>query len=375
MCLAKCGLAALAVIFLSLGCSSSSLKSGLDGSANDQEAGRALDTTAIDSADGKASKDVHDTSAVDGTALDVNIALDAHDGALDRLATKDGAADRGEVLDAPQVVDTEIAGIDAPSDIGLAGLGTCASPIDIPAGRSKIDVQVSTAQAVHVLNFPCGSNGADIVIRIHVLTQQPQLFYADTFGAAWNTMLFFSDTCEQPKAPTGADIVACSDDACGTSQSQVVAVLNYGYHYLLVSGANGESGDVTVHVQSAILGSGTIANLLAGTGSVEGNTSGIDRSGLCDTSGAKNNYWWQSCPDDVPGAFTASTCGGARWDTALSLQIPRADILSCNDDDNDCGMQSTIKLSMPAGAGIQVLTVGGSTGTSIGNYTLTYTRP
>ena len=370
-------MAALAVISLSLACSSSSSKSGVDSSANDQEAGKVLDATVmvIDGADGKASKDVRDTSGVETAVLDANIAGDVRDGAIDRLATKDGSADRGELLAAPQAVDTEIAGIDAPSDIGLAGLGTCVSPIDIPAGRSKIDVQVSTAQAVHVLNFPCGSNGADIVIRIHVLTEQPQLYYADTFGAAWNTMLFFSDTCDQPKAPTGADFVACSDDACGTSQSQVGAVLNYGYHYLIVSGANGESGDVTVHVQSAILGNGTIASLAAGTGSVEGNTSGIDRSGLCEYSGAKDNYWWQSCPDDVPGAFTASTCGGATWDTALTLQIPRADIVSCKDDDNDCGMQSTIKLTMPAGAGIQVLTVGGTTGNSIGNYTLTYTRP
>jgi hypothetical protein len=349
----------------------------VDSSANDQEAGKVLDATVmvIDGADGKASKDVRDPSGVDTAVLDANIAVDVRDGAIDRLATKDGAADRGEVLDAPQAVDTEIAGIDAPSDVGLAGLGTCASPIDIPAGRYQIDVPVSTAQAGHVLNFPCGSNGADIVMRVHVTTQQPQLFYADTFGAAWNTMLFFSDTCDQPKAPTGVDMVVCSDDACGTSQSQVVALLNYGYHYLIVSGANGESGDVTVHVQRALLGNGTISSLPVGAGSVQGNTSGIDRSELCQTSGAKDNYWWQSCPDDVPGAFIASTCGGATWDTELTLQIPRTDIIACNDNDDNCGMQSSLNVSMPAGAGIQVLTVGGTTGNSIGNYTFTYTRP
>jgi hypothetical protein len=38
-------------------------------------------------------------------------------------------------------------------------------------------------------------------------------------------------------------------------------------------------------------------------------------------------------------------------------------------------MQSTIAYALPPGAGIQVLTVGGATGTSIGDYTLTYTRP
>jgi hypothetical protein len=188
-------------------------------------------------------------------------------------------------------------------------------------------------------------------------------------------MLMFSDTCDKAQLPTGAGTVACNDDACGTSQSQVAAILSYGNHYLIVSGVQSAGGDVTIHLQSAVLGNGPIAALPVGTGSARGTTSGNDRSGLCDTSGAKDSYWWQSCPDDAAGTFTASTCGGARWDTALSLQIPRADAVSCNDDDNNCGMQSTIAYPMPPGAGIQVLTVGGATGTSVGDYTLTYTRP
>lgn len=385
MCPTKCGLAALAIISFTLGCSSSSSTSGGDSSANDREAGSALDGARLN-ADAGAGKDAYDTGGVDTAAVDANMAVDAQDAAIavdsagDRVVAKDGAvkdvaAERGDGSDAPQVIDTELSGIDASIEAGLAGLGTCASPIEIPAGRSRIDVGVSTATAAHVLNFPCGSNGADLVFQIHVLSQQPQLFYADTFGTPWNTMLFFSETCDQPKAPTGVDMVTCSDDACGTSQSQVVAALSYGYHYLIVSGANGESGDVTVHVESAILGNGTISYMPVGSGSVQGTTGGIDRSGLCDTSGAKNNYWWQSCPADIGGDFAASTCGGARWDTALSLQIPRADIVSCNDDDKDCGHQSTLKVSVPTGAGIQILTVGGTDGTSNGDYTLSYTRP
>ena len=157
--------------------------------------------------------------------------------------------------------------------------------------------------------------------------------------------------------------------ACG-------AALYLGCCFLLLRRSfNGESGDTTVHIQGAVLGNGPTSALPGGAGSVQGITSGMDRSGLCDTSGAKNNYWWLSCPDDVGGAFTASTCGGARWDTALQLQIPRTDTLSCNDDDPICGMQSTVATTLPPGAGIQVLTVGGTTGDSMGAYALTYTRP
>jgi hypothetical protein len=238
-----------------------------------------------------------------------------------------------------------------------------------------MDVAVSTTQASHIFGLPCASNGQDLVIKFAVRSQQPQLIYADTFGTTWNTVLFFSDACNKAKPPTstGTDAVVCSDDACGTTQSQVVAALGYGWHYLIVSGANGESGDVTVHMQSAALGNGPSVTLPQGSSAVQGTTSGTDRSGLCEASGAMDNYWWLSCPDDTGGDVKATTCYGASFDTILGLQIPRVDVLSCNDDDSTCGMQSTLFTSVPPGAGVQVLTVGGATGS--GDYTLVYTRP
>jgi hypothetical protein len=281
----------------------------------------------------------------------------------------------GDAVDAPQNGETNADVIAAQVDSTPVGLGTCASPIVVQLDSTLVDVEVGTTTAGHILAAPCASNGADIVLKFRVPTQQPQLIYADTFGASWNTVLFFTDACDKPKPPTGTDTVACSDDACGTSQSQVVAALGYGYHYLIVSGANGESGDVTVHLQSAVLGNGTTTTLPQGTGSFTGTTSGIDRSGLCETSGAKDSYWWLSCPSYVGGPFSASTCKGATWDTALSLQVPRDGVLACNDDDKDCGMQSTLGTTISPGAGIHLLTVGGTTGTSMGDYTLAYTRP
>jgi hypothetical protein len=49
--------------------------------------------------------------------------------------------------------------------------------------------------------------------------------------------------------------------------------------------------------------------------------------------------------------------------------------MACNDDDNACGMQSTIATTIASGAGIHLLTVGGAAGSSMGAYTLSYTRP
>ena len=329
----------------------------------------------VSKADVGRDQSARDGSGVDSAIVDVGMVGEAAspiDVAHDVNDAKNSSADGSDAqLNGDANADVAVTQVDSTP----VGLGTCDSPIVVQLGGPQVDIKVGTTKADYILAAPCASNGADIVLKFRVATQQPQLIYADTFGASWNTVLFFSDACDKSKPPTGSDTVACNDDACGTSQSQVVAVLGYGYHYLIVSGANGESGDVTVHLQSAVFGNGTMRTLPQGTGSLTGTTSGIDRSGLCETTGPKDSYWWLSCPSYLGGAFSASTCQGTTWDTALSLQIPRNDVLSCNDDDKDCGMQSTLGTTIPPGAGIHLLTVGGTTGTSMGDYTLTYTRP
>jgi hypothetical protein len=379
-------LPALALLLLGFGCSSKASQSGKDGSANNGEAGRAVDSQALDS--NALDTKTKDTGSVDGgISQDGRAAIDASDTSRDTGA-KDSALDRGDAFDTSQAKDgidsatskdatdaATDAAMDAPIDGGpIPGLGTCASPIKIPQGSVHLDLTRDTTGAAHVLDFPCADNGSDLVFLIDVSSQQPQLVYADTFGTDWNTALFITDTCDTPK-PSGDLAAVCSDDACGTGQSQVAAALGYGYYYLIVSGANGESGSVTVHIQTAALGTGPTTVLPQGSGSVEGTTSGGDRSALCDAAGPINNYWWLSCPDDVGGAFRASTCDGLKWDTVLGLQIPRTDSLSFNDDDDACGMRSTLASTLPPGAGLQVLTVGGSSGKDLGSYTLTYTRP
>jgi hypothetical protein len=143
-----------------------------------------------------------------------------------------------------------------------------------------------------------------------------------------------------------------------------------------VSGVNGASGNVTVHFQHAPVGTGALANLPTDQNQVQGTTIyGIDNSSTCEAAGAKNSYWWASCPDYAGGNFSATTCNGADWDTVLFLQVPQAGTLLCSDDDPACGILSTVSAKIDPGAGLYVLTVAGALMSTFGDYTLSYTLP
>jgi hypothetical protein len=308
---------------------------------------------------------VHDGA----NAGDADRGLDAQD----RADACDSPSAPADALDLPSTNDAKQPGVDVGVDAARITPGTCAAPIEIPYYASHSDITASTAGASHILDFPCASNGADLVFKVQ--TREIEVAYADTFGTPWNTALFFTDSCNTPNPPGSTDMAVCNDDACGTSQSQALAVLGYGWHYLLVSGVNGESGDLTLHFQHATIGTGALANLPMGAGLRQGTTSGFDTSGICEASGPKNSYWWAGCPNDTGGSFHASTCKGATWDTALFLQIPKLGTLSCNDDDPTCGTQSTIDSTIAPGAGLYVLTVAAAFADNYGDYNLTYARP
>jgi hypothetical protein len=363
-----------------LGCSKGSTKPAHFDAGKVSEAG-AIDLGSA-SADGPRRLDARDASSLDLSVVEAGAVRDSKDTAPPRDASRDALGDVG-VADTAGNRDSSPEGMpdgnldlfqepDLPVD-NAPILGTCTAPIEIPSSVSHIDLSVNTASAPHLVDFPCVSNGGDIVFRIE--SNQPEMAYADTFGTAWNTALLFTDACDSVKPPASAGMVTCSDDACGTTQSQAFARLDYGYHYLIVSGPNGEGDDVVVHFQRAPVGNGPLVLLPMGSGTVVGTTEGMDSTRTCDTSGPKNSYWWANCPTDVGGTFHASTCKGADWDTFLILQIPRQDTLLCTDDDPACGMQSTVDAVISPGAGLSVLTVAGTLLRSSGDYTLAYTRP
>lgn len=298
--------------------------------------------------DGSSSLDARDTSSsADGTAL-----LDSRTDVP--LGSPDGAKDT-QPIDAPPPPNS------------------CLHPMEIPNQKNLVEITLDTTTETHDFTLPCGTGGNDVVFYYY--SALPKLVYADTFGASWNTMLFLSDTCPPTplQVPTGQ--VACSDDACGTSQSQVYAQLQGGQrYYLILSGANGAAGSVTLRFQTADVNMGDVIPLPVGTGTLTGSTSGNGRSILCEASGPENVYWWATCPSYAGGPFSASTCNAAAFDVVLALQLPKVGNVVCANGDV-CGMQEKLNLTIPPGAGLHALVVDGDTSLHSGAYTLTYTRP
>lgn len=255
----------------------------------------------------------------------------------------------------------------------------CANATVIPLGATpSVDIQATTLGANHEIDPPCQSGaGADVFYEFDL--SKSVFVYADTFGASWNTVLYLlTNDCTPLAAPTTMGDAVCNGAACGTSQSQIVALLAAGRYRLGLTGAAGAAGAATIHFQWALAGSGSAAPLPAGatvqTGTTvggSGNMQGI--SAQCVAAGPENAYWWTSCPSDPGGAFSASTCGGATWETVLALQIPASTPYTCSLD--SCSLQSAISSTIPAGAGLRVLAVDGEGGTDKGAYSMMVTRP
>jgi hypothetical protein len=254
----------------------------------------------------------------------------------------------------------------------VAGGMSCDSPIEISMTNPHTDITVNNTGGPHLFDLACSPGGPQLVLSF--MLAQRELVYADTFGASWNTILSFSSDCSATVPAPEGGTVPCNNDACGTMQSQAMAVLGYGRHYLVISGVSGAIGSATIHFQHAPVGN-QLAFMTAGTGSKMGTTSGMGAIHVCEASGPDSSYWWNSCPTYPGGAFSATTCNQAMFDTILSLHVPRTDLISCADDDPSCGNQSTLTNTVPAGAGINVLTVDSSTASNAGAYTITYTRP
>lgn len=249
----------------------------------------------------------------------------------------------------------------------------CADAVSINLSNSHSDLMVDLTSAHADLAAPCGTAGVpDLFFSFTLLRRE--LVYADTFGASAGTALYFASSCNTALtgSTTTGDAV-CSTGACGSAQSQVVALLDPGTYYLLVA----TQGMATIHFQHAEVGSGSVALLPQGTSTQTGTTSGNGTLYACEAGGPENTYWWQSCPADPGGAFSASTCNGSSvttdFDTMLSLQLPGSDTVLCDDD--TCSFQSTIATTIASGAGLRVVSVDGFSQAKHGSYSLAVTRP
>jgi hypothetical protein len=253
-----------------------------------------------------------------------------------------------------------------------SGNDLCASAATISLAMAHSDISATTAGATADLAAPCGTAGTPDVFFTFTLTRR-ELVYADTFDSSGATALYFASSCQAARtASTTPGDAVCSTGACGTSQSQVVALLDPGTHYLVYAG----QGAAVIHFRHVEVGSGSVTLLPAGSSTATGTTSSSGFGSLyaCDAGGAENSYWWTTCAGDAGGAFSGSTCGGTtNFDTMLSLQMPAAEAMVCDDD--TCLMQSTVTANIPGGAGLYVISVDGFSTARHGDYTLTTSRP
>jgi hypothetical protein len=261
---------------------------------------------------------------------------------------------------------------------------TCSAATDINlASGPRVTLSATTLGATHNVNSPCDAAGGGDVFFRFVLTRK-EFVYADTFGATWDTKLFFvNSTCNTPLTSQVTSDLVCDDNlgaSCttGGSASQVYTVLNPGTYYLVLSSGT-SSGATSIRFEHLPVGSGPLSFLSRGSslvrvGSTSGTTGGMSQS--CGGAGPEAGYWWVTCPEQTAGTLNATTCLRASWNTVLSVTNGSGVGNVCVND--TCGLQSSVSTTIPAGSGLHLLMIDGfnnGTDPPSGSYSILYTRP
>jgi hypothetical protein len=265
-----------------------------------------------------------------------------------------------------------------------------ATVINLGAGAAQ-SLMADTTSARHDTGGNCACTGAGNDVFYRFALTQPEIVYADTLGATWDTSLFLQDASGNNLTPPAAGQIVCNDDAtlCASGlASQVVARLNPGTYYLVLSGCG--AGMATIHFQHLPAGSGaTTARITpnATLQNVMGATSGTGSvASTCCSGGPENSYFWVTCPNATATTFYASSCNAttganlANYDVEVaqySALRPTAMLAVCNDDVGTaftCGagasMTSTIPATTATQGGLNTLLVDSCVGS--GNYTVNY---
>jgi hypothetical protein len=255
-----------------------------------------------------------------------------------------------------------------------------AAPIDLASGSAT--VVGDTTRSKNKGQW-CGlGQGEYYVFTLDALSA----VYADTFGSSFDTELgLFADGCAAPSHP-------CADDACGTGQSQLVAVLPAGTHRILVQGAATlDRGPYVLHVEAVPVPSEAAGVIPRGPFELGGAIVGYEGGwlGACGR-GSWEWYWYATCPGEA-GIFTASTCNPeTTFDAALAFVDARESVETCCDEPDPgdpaeacagplemCPGQAAVRVPDGAEAGLHVLKVGavGRMTVPQGEYRVTGERP
>jgi hypothetical protein len=229
------------------------------------------------------------------------------------------------------------------SDLACAANDQAAGAIDVTAGGTFTGDALLARDDVEVPDCGGTTGGRDLFFRVHLT--EPDVYYFDTFGSSFDTVVrVYDKDCSQ--VGTGSGELACSDDACAGTQTQLAARLPAGDSCIVIDQADpGDSGDLTLEVMK---GGRDGLVLAAGTHTTNGDTtSGTnlqDPIDQCDAPGSGGRdvaYFFTVCPGATMH-LDADICPPPAWDPVLYVsRVDDDHQLACRDDDCDAGPDMT----------------------------------
>jgi hypothetical protein len=324
----------------------------------------AADTGVVDTDTGAADTGVVDT---DTGVIDTGV-IDTDTGMID---TDTGAADTGVVdtdtgVDAGAPTDT---GADAGPDVIVVPPPVNNLPVDALTLNLATPVVTVTGSTVGATNEAGCRTGGDVFYRF-TLTRR-EAIYVNTFGSAYDTTVALTNAA-------GAQLTGqCNDDSsCGGFQSSLTAVLDPGTYLVAVGGFNGATGALALNFNHLPVGNGPAVEVSDTSAGVRAFTGTTAATGIvaqsCGGAGAgpENTYYFTTCPAFLATSLTASTCGGATFDTVVEQRSTNRASAVCADDSAGCGARSSSAATLPAGAGLHTVYVDGYGTTALGAYSL-----
>ena len=257
------------------------------------------------------------------------------------------------------------------ADPACPGGDTRATAVDVSAsGTFTADVAFAHDDA----SPPCaGGGGRDVFFQFTLAADQ--VVYADTFGSTYDTVLKLENG---PCTAAGAS-VACVNDSCSTTRSQLIRPTLAAGTYCLLVDAVGAAGTLTLHFAA---GGRTAPQLATGASTLTGDTCASTHRSAPATcaypaaTAPDDAFWFTLCAGETR-SLDAVLCGGATFDTVLYVRqgsvVTGADA-GCNDD-STCGMAFTLQSTLVAvpvvGPGLFWLVMDGYYGVmECGPYTL-----
>lgn len=252
-------------------------------------------------------------------------------------------------IDAPPIAGCTVTGFDTCGD-GLDqdcdGADEVCAANDLAAGAIDVTMGGTLTGDLNLARDSapqkgCGNDGGrDLYFRVTLAA--PQVYYFDTFGSNFDVSVrvFPGKSCG---AINATDTPACSDDACGSADSQLAAELPAGTSCIVVDqNAGATRGALSLTV---VPGGHAGSALASGPHTVTGDTCTATDvfDSTCMEPGGKDVAWYFTACPGGRALVDASTCTDAtnvHFDTVLYVRraVGQMPTIDCNDDAPTCPM-------------------------------------